>query len=376
MNPLAGLRAPLERLVADANVLPASGQAQEYLQRFDLDEHYDRIAQGAGKVVDAIRERPGGKLYVSVPPASRTEDHCFRIFVDGSARITFLGTVVGLVKPTPVVLAQVGAAAIQREDDGSLQTATREIRLRLVLDRSSLAEATWTAVESAAAEGGIGLIDAAEASPYTDDDEVGSVKEPRSRAAHKANWHMRELERDVLGEVVPTLPDEGWAIIDGGLGREFRQAEEPRGFVGVVKNFGKDIAFDLPGKKKRRVDLHTLLARLDEAHRTAVFGREDGRTVFWYVRLRGPKWLDYPLMGVIKVEVPLAAGGMLDGALVDRLSRCLVAERTVAPHGRDPRWHAHLYPISVAERAIRVGFVSHEVLRSAIRWPTPPEVAA
>jgi hypothetical protein len=89
-----------------------------------------------------------------------------------------------------------------------------------------------------------------------------------------------------------------------------------------------------------------------------------------------PKWLDYPLMGVVKVEVPLAAGGMLDGDLVDRLSRCLVAERTVAPHGRDPRWHAHLYPIHVAERAIRVGFVSHEVLRAAIQWPSPPEASA
>jgi hypothetical protein len=34
VNPLAGLPAPLECLVAHANVLPARGQAQEYLQRF------------------------------------------------------------------------------------------------------------------------------------------------------------------------------------------------------------------------------------------------------------------------------------------------------------------------------------------------------
>jgi hypothetical protein len=374
-NPLAGLRAPLERLAEDTNVLPAGGGAQEYLQRFDLDEHYDRIAQGAGKTVEDIRERPGDKLYVPTPPATRAEDHCFRAFVDGSARITFLGTLVGSRRATPVVLAQIGAAAIGRDDDGRLGTLEPRIQLKLVLDRGSIAEATWDEVESAATASGIGLIDAAEKSEYTDNEEIGPVKEPRSRAAHKANWDMRELERDILGEVVATLPDEAWAVIDGGLGREFRQQSEPEGFVGVVKNFGKDLTFSLPqrGGGRRRVDLHILLARLEPAHRTALFGRPDGRTAFWYVRLRGPTELDYPLMGVVKVEVPLAAGAMVDGELVDRLSRCLVAERTVAPHGRDPRWHAHLYPISVAERAIRVRFVSHDVLRAAVRWPTPKD---
>lgn len=378
MNPLAGLKEPLARLVEEANVLPATGQAQEYLQRFDVEEHYDRIAQGAGKTVEDIRERPGEKLYVSAPPLPRTEDHAFRIFIDGSARITFLGTLVGRPRATPVVLAQIGAAAIGREDDGSLRTIERDVHLKLVLDKRGIPDATWDRVEKAADKAGVGLIDAAEQSPYTDSKEVGSIKEPRSRAAHKANWHMRELEQEVLRKVLPARPAGSWVAIDGSLGREFRQAKEPEGFVGVIKNFGKDVTFSLPGPRggKKRVDLHTLLARLEKEHRTAVFGRPDGRTAFWYVRLRGPKELDYPLMGVVKIEVPLAAGEFLDGELVDRLSRCLVAERTVTPHGRDPRWHAHLYPIHVAERAIRVGFVSNAVLRAAIRWPLPvPESA-
>lgn len=376
-NPLAGLKEPLARLVEEANVLPATGQAQEYLQRFDLDEHYDRIAQGAGKTVEDIRERPGKKLYVATPPLSRADDHLFRTFIDGSARITFLGTLVGRPRATPVVLAQIGAAAIRREDDGSLHTLKREVKLDLVLNKQSITDTSWDQVKAAAQQVDVGLIDSAEKSPYTDDEDVGPVKEPRSRAAHMANWHMRELEQGVLRAVLPGRPEGSWVAIDGALGREFRQAKEPEGFVGVVKNFGKDLTFVVPGPRggKRRVDLHNLLARLEAANRTAVFGRADGRTAFWYVRLRGPKELEYPLMGVVKVEVPLAAGELLDGDLVDHLSRCLVAERTVAPHGRDPRWHAHLYPIHVAERAIRVGFVSNEVLKSAVRWPIPAGAA-
>lgn len=371
MNPLAGLAAPLAALAEDARVLPASGMAEEYLQRFDLDEHYDRIVAGNDRRVTEIRERPGNAVYVSTPPAPRVEDHCFQLFLDGASRITFLGTLVDGARATPVVLAQIGAAALARADDGSLRVRRREVQLCLVVDRKSLTDRAWARLEQTAGDASIKAVDSAEKTEYTDNDTHGSTKEPRSRAAHVANWHMRLLELKVLREVMGDRPEDSWLILDGSLGKEFRQADEPDGFVGVIKNFSKEVVFELPGDRgaTRSVDLHTLIAKLPVSHRTAVFGRPDGRVAFWYVRLRGPIELDYPLMGVIKVEVPLRSGEHLDSALVDRLSGCLVAERTVAAPGRDPRWHAHLYPIHLAERAIRTAFVSHTVLTAAVKWP-------
>jgi hypothetical protein len=370
-NPLAELTGPLSALAEGANVLPATGGAQEYLQRFDLDEHYDRIATGRDRTVSEIRERPGKNIYVETPPASREEDHCFRLFLDGAARTTFLGTLVAGTRATPVVLAQVGAAAIRREDSGALRQHARRIRFLLIVDQNSLSERVWEETKARADAGGFDLIDAAEETPYTDSAAFGPTKEPRSRAAHRANWQMRSLEFDLLGEVLPERPQGSWVISDGSLGKEFYKEERPEGFVGVVKNFSKELLFELPAKRgaTRQVDLYTLLARLEVGSRTAVFGNPEGSRAFWYVRLRGPVELDYPLMGVIKVEVPLAAGEYVEAELVDRLSRCLVAERTVAPHGRDVRWHAHLYPISMAEQAIRTGFVSQHVLQAAVRWP-------
>jgi hypothetical protein len=89
------------------------------------------------------------------------------------------------------------------------------------------------------------------------------------------------------------------------------------------------------------------------------------------VRLREQGEVDYPMMGVIKVETPMPANGEpIDSEQVDILSRVLVAERHVTPHGRDTRWHVHLYPIYLAEQVIKNGFLSQEVIRSAIRWPT------
>jgi hypothetical protein len=376
VNPLAGIRAPLAALAEDARVLPAGGGAQEYLQRFDIDEHYDRIAVGKERVVKDIAERGNVSLYVEAPPFARDVDHAFQLFLDGSSRITFLGTLVEGQRPTPVVLGQIGAAAIERRGDGRLRVADRDVRLLLFLDKSSVTDRLWNRVSALASAGGVQLHNSAEQTAYTDDTPFGTAVEPRSRAAHVANWHMRLLEQEVLERVLPERPSDSWLVLDGGLGKEFWKAREPEGYVGVVKNFSKEMLFELPAPRggTRTVDLHALVARLPVAHRTLVFRRPDNRTAFWYVRLRGPVELDYPLMGVVKVEVPVSAEDLLDSELIDRLSSCLVAERTVATPSRDPRWHAHLYPIYLAERAIRVAFVSHEVLRAAVKWPRSVEV--
>jgi hypothetical protein len=63
-------------------------------------------------------------------------------------------------------------------------------------------------------------------------------------------------------------------------------------------------------------------------------------------------------------------------ALADLLSRALVAERNITPYGRDSRWHCHLYPIFLAEEAIKNGFYSKDVLMGMIRWPRLPQPIA
>ena len=74
-------------------------------------------------------------------------------------------------------------------------------------------------------------------------------------------------------------------------------------------------------------------------------------------------------MGVVKVELPCPDRTPVDAQLADLLSRALVAERNVTPYGRDSRWHCHLYPIFLAEEAIKNGFYSKDVLMGMIRWP-------
>ena len=62
--------------------------------------------------------------------------------------------------------------------------------------------------------------------------------------------------------------------------------------------------------------------------------------------------------------------------LIDELSSALIAERQATPHGKDIRWHAHLYPIYLAEQAVKNGCTSMEVLKAGMKWPTRISVRA
>jgi hypothetical protein len=69
-------------------------------------------------------------------------------------------------------------------------------------------------------------------------------------------------------------------------------------------------------------------------------------------------------MGVVKVELP-TGGEPVSSEVINEVSSALVAERQVTPHGRDIRWHAHLYPVFLAEQTIKNGFVSTEAIKVA-----------
>ena len=73
-------------------------------------------------------------------------------------------------------------------------------------------------------------------------------------------------------------------------------------------------------------------------------------------------------MGVVKVELVNPSQEPVPSDLVDRISQALVAERQVTPHGQDRRWHAHRYPIFLAERAVKESLLSREAVQQYLKW--------
>ena len=376
-RPFQALVPALAVLAVEGRVLPATGQAIVDLARPDIDEAYDQ-ASGGVRDVRGLWERPSTSLYKPVLELPRTQRHLFRYFVDGSTKTYFIGTLLEHDRSSPVQIAQVGAAAVHREDSGRMNVV-RPVRrdLALLLDKTMLSDVLWERLsESVAGVPNLILRSTGEQDDYSS---LGA-NEPRSRGAHKANWLMREAEKAIAQEDLADRQEIEWLVLDGALGNEYL---DWRGapLVGIAKSFRRDHQFQLgTGPRAQATNLYGLLAGLAENERTAVFPRrrEDraGLMAFWYVRLRPQRWLDYPLMGVVKVEIPCSSGEPVDSELVDLISGCLIAERSVTPHGRDSRWHAHLYPVSLAERVIKDSFYSEEVLKAAIRWPNMQALVA
>lgn len=375
MKTLKDLRSILTEIARDVEVLPAVGGAVEDLERPDFEEREDQALNEEERVFERIFERDPAALrpplYRHTPPLPRVTCHRYRYFLDGSFRSYFLGTILEHERESPVHFAQVGACVVRREDDGSVRREALRINNLLLVGRSRLSEEVWQKLEAWATQSGILLLD------LTEHDVISQVMadaDLRNKAAGKVRYAMHLLEAELLRMVQPCLAEDRWLILDGSLlfepilsvlggGGQIPPA------IGVAKNFRKDPQFVLGrGPRAERHSIYRLLAELPAEHRTVAFSAREGMVVFWYVRLRKQTFLDYPLMGVVKVELANPSREPVPSTLLDELSSALVAERQVTPHGLDRRWHAHLYPIFLAERMVRESLLSREVVEQYLRW--------
>lgn len=375
MRALQDLRHILKTIAQDVEVLPAVGGAVEDLERPDFEEREDQALNEGEKVFETIFERdpslPAPPLYRPVPPLGRDQRHLFRYFLDGSFRSYFLGTVLENERESPVHFAQVGACVLRREDDGSVRREALRVENVLLAGKQRLSEAVWTKLETLAHSAAIKLVD------LTEKDIVSGVLSDfdlRNKAGGKVRYTMRALEARMIADILPQLSEERWLVADGSLLfdptlRVLSTGDQIKPVIGVSKNFRKDPQFVLGrGPRAVRHSVYKLLANLQAEHRTAAFSAREGRVVFWYVRLREQTHLDYPLMGVVKVELVNPTQEPVPSDLIDGLSRALVAERSVTPHGQDRRWHAHLYPIFLAERAVKESLLSREAVQQFLKW--------
>jgi hypothetical protein len=200
-------------------------------------------------------------------------------------------------------------------------------------------------------------------------------RDPRDKAGAKARTEMHKLEISLIKSTDALRNENNWLILDGAV--KFVETDiwnswkDNPYLIGVAKSFRKDPMFQFGRRQSQRIDITSILAGLPHAHRTVAFSAYEGQVAFWYVRLRQQKDMDYPLMGVIKVELPRPHNESVTSELADLISRALVAERNVTPYGLDRRWHCSLYPIHIAEQVIKNRFFSREVLMGCIKWPKP-----
>jgi len=375
-RPLEFLGPAIELIGRNASVLPATGGAFEEMAKPDVEEADDRFFGGAKEAKEGFQDfaefpAPGWReLYRPTPPVFRSKKHVFRYFCDGSIKTYFLGTIIEGDRSYPLELTQIGSAIVHRKDDGSLEVAKLERQLLLLVpykDGRGVSESLYNDLKRMQTPV-FRIVDVAVPDPLSE-----RRQDPRDKSGAKARFEMHMLEKRLIEEFAPNRKPDEWTIIDGGVRRgEFIELSRT---VGVAKSFDRTPTFTVRKGYRGtiRKDISALLAGLEYGCRTAAFFAHGGKVAFWYVRLRPQGKVDYPLMGVVKVEVPTPDEKPISTELADNLSSALVGERNVTPHGLDKRWHAHLYPIFQAERVIKANFFTETVLFASIRWPKPKQ---
>jgi hypothetical protein len=374
-NPLKSIIPFLELLSNELKILPATGGALEELQHPDQEEIEDIIINKDDKTITSFAETPEPDLqniYRPTPLLPRSQNHFFRFFIDGSIRTYFLATGIEGTRSFPLELAQIGAAVIKREGDGQLSVLAhkRQILLLLPKQNQGISDTLWNQIKKLDKPDWLEVID------YTVSDRLGDTKkDPRDKAGAKSRSEMHKLEIELIKYTDALRSKNAWLILDGAVKfveeNIWASWREKPYLIGVAKSFRKDPVFQFGGRSSKRKDITSILAGLPHAHRTVAFSTFDEKVAFWYVRLREQKELDYPLMGVIKVEIPRPNKEPIESELADLICRALVAERNVTPYGLDKRWHCSLYPIHIAEKVIKNRFFSQDVLFGSIKWPKP-----
>src|SRR5579859_1501098 len=139
-------------LAHHVNVFPATGGAAEELEIPDQEEIEDALINGSTGEITSFLEIPEPQLahlYRPTPPLYRAEYMHYRFFIDGSLRTYYLGTGVENNRAFPIELAQIGAAVIERDEEGNARTLAIRHRLLLLLPRGAhgVSDTVWSLLQ-------------------------------------------------------------------------------------------------------------------------------------------------------------------------------------------------------------------------------------
>ena len=362
------LRSVMAVVAHQLELMPASEGAVEEMTFTDEDERDDNRFSQDNLEVDSMLEapRPNWK-YRQVQPIHRKQEHFFRYFLDGSYRHYFLATGLEHDRSTPIFLSQIALAILKRDDNGKLHTVQRQHQWYLLIAKSRISEAAWQSIQDAAKNTPYNLKvgDLLEKDEYTDGFREG--QELREKGRGKTRHLMSDMEFQAASQFISTVND-GWMIKDGLVSfGKYGAGMQTERVIGVAKNFTTLQTFYVQGRRSAKESVASLIGNLPPYHRTPAFQGFAGKTAFWYLRLRNAQQLQYPLFGVIKVEIPVLESQPITTDLLDKISGALLAEQFVTPYGSDDRWHSHLYPIYQAEHAAKQQFISTQTLQGIIR---------
>ena len=260
------LRPALELLATNVDILPAVGGAMEDLERPDVDELEDMLVNRDVKEVTDFLESPTpelSNLYRATPPLFRDEKHLYRYFIDGSLRTYYLATGIEQNRAFPIELAQIGAAVMRRDDQGTVRPFEMRHRILLLLPKGQLgvSDTLWNSLKRLDTPNGFfQVIDTTERNANAP--EEPTVENLRTRSGGIARNRMHRLEIELIQSTDNGRCQNNWLILDGAVKLdEFIRAPY---LIGVAKSFRKDPEFQFGRTHRSRRDITNILIPCQE----------------------------------------------------------------------------------------------------------------
>lgn len=298
----------------------------------------------------------------------------FKYFIDGTVRtIKALEGIEGDFY-FPIVVGQIGAASLGRDQGRAPQTETIETQLILLIPLSQLSDTLRNSIKKLSTP--FKIVDPLyleEANIY---DQERDYFKLRQRASRRAKYLMSEIEQNILSNCVSKIAEDELIGVDGSLfdilKRRKIDRQNLKQVVGVSKSFSLRPLMEIERVLKRNDCIKRLLS-LREGERTDAIELwiDEDWVVTWYLRIRPLNKVPSPLDGIVKIEVHLPdypAGQNLEKASINWseiwniISLGVYKERFPIPF-QESRWHSLLYPIYCCERILKSSFLSKEVLK-------------
>ena len=189
--------------------------------------------------------------------------------------------------------------------------------------------------------------------------------DPVDKGIAKINTEMQSMEIAIVEEMADKhiLTSSDFMVIDGPLRfGKLKDITQFKNVIGLSKTFRPSFTW---GKGRKKQDVGSITYKLKFGERTTIFkpdNTDDKIIGMWYLRLRGEKYIQSPLQGIIKAEIFAVETKEketgFDSDRIDTISTHLLRERNVTPFKSDNRWASHIYPIFLAESYTKSKFLS------------------
>jgi hypothetical protein len=294
---------------------------------------------------------------MSIPvgtPLTRSEDHVFQYFLDGSLRTYYWGDIAVSTASYPVLASEIAVSVLKRDENGFMHPCSSSHEVIAIFPF------TRGVIRDSLENRSLGTI-----KPVFLGSDPEAGRDLRSVLAAKAREQLHALEVDTAVNLADRKDGE-WLVVDGDIRQSsFLRLKET---IGLAKSFSWKPVIRVTNSQYQ-FNLPRVIQKLRENERTPVLRKKSDdypSLAFWYLRFWPIDRLDNYMQGVVKVEVVME--GKWDEkkeALVSRLSRALIAEKLPVIYP-ERRWHSHIYPIYQTEMHVKDTLFSPQVMRQIL----------